>query len=165
MATLIELCKQNQLFQLDPQLGLSVTEERFVYLIPDVKQWFVNVLPATGSTWDITTSPIEQVDALMATFCSGDPLAVGRAFKHLVFRDAFGIWELKTADVRLFGWFPQKDHFIASGCGLTQIIKEVKLYHGYSTKAQRDRKLLDLDEPKFIPGGNPDDVVSNYYFP
>lgn len=165
MATLIQLCQQNQLLQLDPQLSSAALEERFVFLLPRVRQWFEDELPSLQPTWNRELSPLEQIDALMEIFCSGQPLAIGQTFKHLFFRDAAGIWELKTADVRIFGWFPWKDHFIASAAGLADHIKTHNLYHGYSVQAQRDRDLLNLDKPKFIFGDNPNDVVSNWHKP
>lgn len=115
-----------------------------------------------ASSWNIEESPLEQVDALIETFCSGKPLSVGRSFKHLYYRNVFGVWELKTADVRMFGWFPLKDHFVVSDCNLAGFIKQHSLYHGYSTQTQKDRDLLNLDPPKFIEGGNANDVVSNF---
>lgn len=165
MATLVELCNANQLVRLDPQLRPSVMEERFIYLHPRVQRWLADELPTAESSWNIEQSPLEQFDALQETFCSGEPLAIGHAFKHLLFRNEPGVWELKTADIRIFGWFPQKDHFIASGCNLTRIVKESGMYAGYATQLQRDRELLELNEPKYISGSEPDDVVSNFYFP
>jgi hypothetical protein len=73
-----------------------------------------------------------------------------------------GIWELKTADLRLFGWFLQKDCFIVSDIDDTGRIKQSNLYRGYCLQAVRRRDALELNEPKFIRGDNPDDVVSDW---
>jgi hypothetical protein len=74
-----------------------------------------------------------------------------------------GVWELKTADVRLFGWFHQFDCFVGVVIDLKYRVQEYKLYSGYMGEVIRFRDNLDLDEPKFIPGGEPVNVVSNFY--
>lgn len=76
-----------------------------------------------------------------------------------------GVWELKTADLRLFGWFVQKDCFIVCDCDTTLRVKQMRLYPGYRDQAVRFRERLDLDEPKFIAGDDPNDVVSDCYQP
>lgn len=140
-------------------------EERYIYLLPKAKEWFENVLPMAESSWKIEESPVEQVYALVAIFCKGEPLAIGHRFKYLISRNTEGIWELKTADVRMFGWFPQKDRFVVSACGFADHVKRHNLYQGFCVQAQRDRDLLALNPPKFIPGDDPDDVVSNWHTP
>jgi hypothetical protein len=165
MATLLQLCDTNQLVRINPVLSPSALEERFIYLLPRAKEWFEKVLPEELPNWNREETPLYQMDGLLEMFCSGKSLAIDHSFKHLFFRDAEGIWELKTADIRIFGWFPEKDRFIASACGLADHVKEHNLYHGFCTQAKRDRDLLDLDPPKFIPGGDPNDVVSNWHTP
>lgn len=163
MATLVQLCELNQLFRLDPQLGREL-EDRHIYLLAKARQWFEKMLPKAGSTWNIEESPIEQVDALIAAFCSGQSLAIGHTFKPLRYREK-GIWELKTADVRMFGWFVKKDIFIVSACDLAEQIKNHNLYSGYCSQVDRDRSLLALDEPKSIIEEDPNAVVSNWHTP
>ena len=162
MATLLELVKEGRLIRVDPQLGRSKFEERCLYLLPQAKQWIEVKLPELGSTWKIEVSPNEQLDALIFEFCSGESLWIGKRFKCLTHLGD-GIWELKTADLRLFGWFLKKDNFIVSDCDSTDRIKKSNLYRGYCEQAVRRRDALNLDEPKFVSGDNPDDVVSNCY--
>ena len=122
------------------------------------------VLPGLDSTWKIEQPPVEQLDDLMEVFCSGSPLTYGWQFKCLT-HVAEGVWELKTADVRLFGWFHKKDCFIAAVADTADRIKTHKLYEGYGRiEVINFRKALDLDDPKFIPGDNPHDVVSNFSY-
>ena len=162
MATLLQLIKIGKLTKLDPVLGPASMEERFVYLLPRAVSWLTEKMPTEKSTWNIEESPSEQVDGLMELFCAGWPLTVKKRFKCLLYRNVHGIWELKTSDVRMFGWFPKKNHFIISDCGMAGYIKVHNLYHGYCTQAQRERDILELNEPKFIVGDNPDDIVSNW---
>lgn len=76
-----------------------------------------------------------------------------------------GIWELKTADLRIFGWFFVRDCFIGSAANLTDTIKQLHLYRPYVQEAVRLRDALDLDIPKFIPGDDPHAVVSDFDYP
>jgi hypothetical protein len=161
MATLIELHAQGRVFRIDPALSWRELEARRLFVLPDAWKWIELVLPTKNSTWNIQESPVEQLDALTYEFCVGQELAVGTRFKCLTHLGD-GIWQLKTADLRLFGWFSQKDCFIISDLDDTGRIKQSNLYPGYCKQAVRRRDALDLDEPKFIHGDNPDDVVSDW---
>lgn len=164
MATLIELENASKVFKIDPALGPREQEWRNIFVLPDLHQWLVDVLPTLGSTWNIEQSPIEQLDALIATFCSGETLTFGWQFKPLThLRD--GIWELKTADLRMFGWFYMKDCFVGTDANLKDLIGRLRMYRPYCDQAVRRRERLDLNEPKFIQGDDPNAVVSAYYFP
>jgi hypothetical protein len=163
MATLLNLAQDGLVIKVDPVLGLKELELRRIYLLPRARKWLEEVLPETDSDRNIEESPAEQVDALIYEFCSGQPLPVGRRFKALVHLGD-GVWELKTADVRLFGWFTQKDCFVVSDCDSKfNLIQRRSMYRGYCQQAVRLRDKLDLDEPKFVAGENPDDVVSDCY--
>ena len=164
MATLIELENANRVFRIDPALGPHDQEFRRIFVLPDLRQWLEDDLPTLGSTWNIEQSPAEQLDALIATFCSDEPLTYGRQFKPLTHVDD-GIWEIKTADLRIFGWFYQIDCFIGTDGDVTERIKSLQMYRPYCEQAIRRRDALELNEPKFIQGDDPNDVVSNFDFP
>ena len=137
---------------------------RVIFVLPDLRQWLEDVLPTLGSTWNIEQSPIEQLDALIATFGSGDTLTFGQQFKPLT-RLGDGIWQLKTADLRMFGWFHEKDCFVGTDANLKDDIMRLRMYRPYCEQAVRRRDALDLDEPKFIQGDDPNAVVSAYDLP
>ena len=108
---------------------------------------------------------MEQVDGLVDVFCSGDTLTYGEQFKPLThIKD--GVWELKTPDIRIFGWFNRKDCFIGVVADDATRIKTYHLYHGYANvTTARFRDALDLDEPKYVTGDDPHAVVSNFDLP
>ena len=109
-------------------------------------------------------SPLEQFAELLGIFGSGEFLTYGYDLKPLT--HAYdGIWELKTADLRIFGWFPHMDCFIAHKADLASRIKDHGLYHGYIGEVGRFRDNLELDDPKFISGVDPRVVVSNFNYP
>ena len=164
MATILELASSGGLFKLDAGLGVTEQEWRHIYVLPDLERWLQSNLPTLGSTWDIEQSPLEQFDAFAWIYCSGQTLTFGNQFKPLNHLGD-GIWELKTADLRIFGWFPKQDQFIGTDANLTDDIKRLRMYRPYAEQAIRRRDGLDLDEPKFIDGDDPHDVVSNYDLP
>lgn len=165
MATVLDLAAQGKLSKLDAQLEPPQQELRMVHAGPKLLKWIQNDLSSLQSTWRIEQSPAEQLDDLMQVFCSGEPLTVGWQFKSLT-HVADGVWELKTPDLRVFGWFHQKDCFIGVIADTADRIKQYHLYEGYSrVEVVGFRNALDLDEPKFIAGDDPHAVVSNYSYP
>ena len=164
MATLNELVADGRLDRLDPGLPATELEIRCVYMSERLTKWIDEKLPKLRSIWDTSFSAEEQFAQLMEDFCGGTTLEFERGF-HVLRPDRNGIWELKTPDVRLFGWFHHRDHFIGVLADDATRIKQYDLYNGYCGDVVRFRDGLDLDEPKYIKGSNPNDVVSNFSFP
>ena len=163
MATVLDLESSGQLFRIDPALGPKEQEWRSIYVLPRLRKWLEETLPGLESTWNIEQTPAEQLDAFIEEFCAGRPLTFGWQFKPIRhIRD--GIWQLKTADLRVFGWFQSKDTFIGSSANLADVIKRSGLYAGYRDEAVRSRDKLDLNEPKFVPGDDPHVVISDCSF-
>jgi hypothetical protein len=166
MATVIELASATppELIKLDPHLEDQEQEWRSIYILPRIEPRFLTDLPTWQSQWDIEESPTQQMDALLEVFCSGETLTFDTRFKPLVHLSD-GIWELKTPDLRLFGWFHHKDCFIGGALDRAYNVKSYNLYAGYAGEVARYRDGLNLDDPKFIPGSDPKDVVTNYDYP
>lgn len=116
------------------------------------------------SDWGIESTPMEQLDALVGRFAAGEILTFQHHFWPLSNLGS-GVWELKTQDLRVFGWFPQRDCFIGDKADNTTRIKQHRLYSGYVNEVVRFRNALDLDEPKFLEGVDPRVVVSNFDLP
>lgn len=163
MATLLELERAGAVFRIDPELNPHTQEFRLIYASPRVRQWIEQVLPTLESSWKVEETPIEQLAVLIEIFCAGDTLSFGWQFNPLR-PHKNGVWELKTADLRLFGWFAAKDCFVVVAADMADRIKDHDLYAGYIGEVIRFRSSLDLDEPKFIPGDNPHAVVSDFSY-
>lgn len=127
-------------------------------------KWIQEKLPGLGSTWNIELTPLEQMVSFIETYANGSTLVFGRSFKPISHVSG-GVWELKTADIRVFGWFALKDVFLGHAADLTDKIKTHGLYHGYAGEVARFRDQLDLTEPKFVPGDDPNVVVSAFSYP
>ena len=166
MATVLELAAAQPpaLIRLDPALEDQEQEWRCIYILSQVRARFETDLPTWVSQWRVEQSPTQQLDALLEVFCSGETLTFGPQFKPLVHLND-GIWELKTPDLRIFGWFPQKDCFIAGALDTAFNVKSYNLYRGHANVVAHHRDQLDLNAPKFIAGDDPNNVVSNYNYP
>jgi hypothetical protein len=166
MATVIELFNQGALTKLVPEFDDPRQQElRRIYLGPKLVEWINNVLPNLESDRGLETSPNGQFDDLVQVFCSGDTLTFDWHFKPLNYVQD-GIWELKTADLRIFGWFHEKGCFIGVIADTKARIVEYKLVTPYSNvEVAPFREALNLDEPKFITGKDPHAVVTDYDYP
>jgi hypothetical protein len=164
MATILELVQTAKLFRYEAHLGRRQQPCRAIYVSERLGIWLRDDLPNLGSTWNIEASPAEQLDAKLNIFVSGETLTFDYDLKPIQ-PIGQGVWELKTEDLRVFGWFPSVDVFIGVVADTAQRIKDIGLYAGYRNEVVLFRKKLDLSEPKFIDGDQPNDVVSNYYFP
>ena len=164
MSTILESAELGALVRLDPALEPNELEWRIVYVLPHMLPQLQNDLPAYVSQWRVESSPLQQFDAMLEVFCSGETLTFDRMFKPLTHIQD-GIWELKTPDLRLFGWFPIKDCFVMGAMDTAFKVKTHNLYVGYANVVAYRRNQLSLDAPKFIPGTDPNDVGSNYDFP
>jgi hypothetical protein len=162
MATVLELSAAGALIKLEAELENNELEHRLIHALPHMGPRIENELPIWESDWDVSLTPRQQYDALLEIYCSGETLTYDTCFKPLKHKKD-GIWELKTADLRLFGWFWVKDCFIVSAIDLTNRVK-TGLYNGYIEDADWRRARLDLDEPKYVPGQDPNNVVTGYSF-
>jgi hypothetical protein len=164
MATLLDLERRGDVAKLDAALAPGQQEWRRIYVRPRVETWMANVLPGLPSALGLEVSPIEQLDAFLEIYCSGDSIMYERQFKPLRHIDS-GVWELKMPDLRMFGWFHVRDCFVCTDCDCATRVKSHQLYSGYRDQAVRFRDSLDLDDPKFIVGDDPNAVVSAFCYP
>ena len=129
---------------------------RLLYGTPDFIRWLDEGLRPMTSTLRADDTPLEQVYAMLADYVEGWPINVGRRFKTMRPSEA-GVWELRTADVRIFGWFVTKDVFVAAFGNDASFIKDHDLYAGYRDQCARLRGELGLP---WIVSGKGCDVVS-----
>lgn len=160
MSTISELLELKKLTKLDVELEEGIQPLRCIYALPEAMCKIRDYLPSQKSEWKITETPMEQLDSLLERFISGRTMVATKMFRVLKPYDNY-TWELKTADLRLFGWFYKKDVFILSSLFMAGDTKKSGLYTGFSNEAAKRRDELSLDPPKEIKGKNPNDVISN----
>ena len=164
MATLIDLEASGALHRLDVAMEPDDQTWRYISVSPRLRTWIAVDLPNLVPQWESEQSPLEQLDELAWAFVSGQPLVYLKQFKPLR-HISNGIWELKTPDLRVFGWFNAKDCFIGVVANQTSQIKRHRLYAGHCGEVTRFRDELKLDDPKFILGDDPHAVVSDFNYP
>jgi hypothetical protein len=160
MATLAELNG-------GPIVAIDVLPEdelpwRHIYGTQEFLQWMQDVLPfLVTTTVGSQLSPHEQVFASFDEFASGEPFNDDRRFKSLNRTPDLSVWEFKTDDVRIFGWIPCRDCFVATFGDLKDKIETMQLYGTYMAKTHFVRENLDLDAPKYLESKDYRDVISN----
>ncbi len=130
----------------------------------ELVKWFRDVLPNLTARWTTEVRPDEQLDTLLAKYASGAVLYYLNDLKCLRSHGR-SVWELRTDDVRIFGWFPFKDCFVGVVAGSAGDVKVDREYDKCIEQVVAFRDALDLNEPKFVKSEKVDDVISNFDYP
>jgi hypothetical protein len=164
MPTILDLERSKALSRFIPALRPQEQEFRRLSAAPRFQKWVLDELPNLDSNWNLDVKPIHQLDDFLNYYSTGGPLTFLRQFSPIHYRGQ-GVWELKTADVRVFGWFHKQDWFIAVLGDMAWRVKEFGLYKSHGKAVVDFRNKLPLDEPKFVQGKDPKNVVSNFLAP
>jgi hypothetical protein len=158
MATLEHLCAAGKLRRHVPDLEDLELPERVMYFAPEFEAWASSTLKAALRDRGRDLTPYEQAELICYEFIIGRPMAYSVDYRKL---DPHGaqVWELKTEDVRIFGWFARKAHFVAVGGALKKDLRKAKDYTPHIQKVAKFRNILDLNEPKAITGVTRDAVL------
>lgn len=152
MATIPILCQSGALIQLEVELAYNELPERAIYALPHVVDWLTDTLPTIEPFMDEgRQDPVEQLDFLLYEYVRGADIAHYKT-AHIMEPHDPGIYELKTADIRMFGWFNAECSFIVGNVDTAQRCKTIGLYTGYRNNTVWRRDQLALDPPKFIVG-------------
>lgn len=151
MATLAMLERQGVLHRYETDLERDEQPERLLYCTQGFLGWYEDVLPSFKKDRG-TLTPYEQVDRALREFVTGRPLAYDQGLKILNPVN-HGVWELKTIDVRIFGWFAAPSTFVAVNGAMRSTLVPASRYTPFIDEARHVRDSLDLDEPKFLSGG------------
>ena len=144
-------------------LGLVDDElaDRGLFGTTRLHSFLENDLPAIQSR-DAVLSAEEQLANLLGRYLTNRPLVLLSPLspiRHL----ANGIWELKTLDLRVFGWFVERDSMIIdSGCDV-KLLKSGKLnYSGFIAQTEYVRKTLGFSPTNCVQGNQPHDILKNF---
>jgi hypothetical protein len=154
MATFDSL-KGKELIPVILRLPRGQFHERKVFAYPDCVRWMRDEVPKmrTGRVASDFT-PHEQLVERLRQWMSGDPMEYGRMF-HDMDPSTDDVWEMKTADLRLFGWMYRRRKFIAVRGGYADDYKEptkIKNYADERREVVKARDALPLDDPKLARG-------------
>jgi hypothetical protein len=160
MTTIASLVESGAICRIDVELDASEQPVRLLYATPDFMDWLDAVLAGAQPPTRLgQATPAEQIDDLFHAFLTGAPLIFTRQFRFIRAEDN-AVWELKTPDARIFGWFMMKDCFVAVNGIWADVAKDHDLYRGYRIAVRRLRRQLDIDETLCVRGVAPDDVLS-----
>lgn len=166
MATIRELCRLGELIPITVPLKRFEHDMRFVYASPECRRWFDKELRNLIAVDSSNLPPRQQFAMLLKDFITGKSFDHPRDFRRLrpVAED---VYELKTPDLRVFGWFPVRDTYIAvTACCLDEVkslnIDRPKFdpYLRFIELVINYREKLDMDEPKYTKGAGYYDVIS-----
>jgi hypothetical protein len=102
-------------------------------------------------------NPAAQVDSLLYRWITGKRIIYSKQFQDLV-PGKDEVWEMKTADIRIFGWMYQPYNFIAVFGDYADHYKRhkgrspIRSYDDAKQRVINKRSRLDLDEPKYVTG-------------
>lgn len=153
MPTASQLARGEVIHKVEDILDAHEQEERLIFLMPRAKDWLdeeLSELEADGF-YENAATPEQQVDDLLYAYISGED-EISEWQPHPMRPDEDGVWELRTADLRFFGWFWRSKIFIVSAVDQKNRCEQYDLYAGYRDQCKRDRDQIDLDPPAFIDG-------------
>lgn len=126
---------------------------RNVYVGKQAEKWIIDNLKEakTDGMFGGVEAPREQLADMFRRVMTGE--RIDRFRPKTLRQHPEWIHELRTADLRIFGWFWRTTHFIVSSVEFKSRLstKEVT-YGGHIEGCRVYRGSLDLDEPKHIEG-------------
>ena len=160
MSTIELLIETNAISKIEVQLGARDQPMRLLYGTPEFIDW-LNVLLGGAEPENRLgeTTPAEQIDDLFYSYIKGMPLDYVRQFR-VIRAEKNAVWELKTADMRIFGWFMMKDCFVGVFGNWANHVKDHDLYRGYRIAIRRLRRRLGVEDSLCVKGILPSDVLS-----
>jgi hypothetical protein len=158
MATLEHLATTDKLISHEPDLENGEFPERFIYFAPDFDAWLGQTLAGLDRRHRRNRTPYEQTEQILYNFIIGRRLAYGSGYHPLDPLSA-NVWELKSPDVRLFGWFPRRRYLVVVCGELKENLRKISDYTPHIRKVVAFRDALDLDEPKTVTGVRQDEVL------
>ena len=156
MATIDILIKEGHLVHYEPDVSGRRQTFRLIYMTPHFQDWMADNLSLRRASKQTGEEPYYQLVGRFDDFCMGENFVLHRMFKNLEPKDR-GIWEIKTPDVRVFGFFTEKDCFIAICGGLKSAYRTNASYKKPIGSVGVERQKLQLP---WISGERIDDVIS-----
>jgi hypothetical protein len=160
MPTIDELMDAKTISRIEVGLDAHEQSLRLLYGTAGFTAWLEKILGGAEPPRRLgDATPAEQIDQLFHIYVSGMPLIYTRQFRFIR-AEKNAVWELKTPDIRIFGWFMRKDCFVAVFGDWADQVKDHDLYRGYRIAIRRLRRELKLDDDFCVQGITPGDVLS-----
>lgn len=161
MTTFDSLLATGSIVRVEIPLDTRSQTHRLLYATPAFVDWLSELSRSDHpSPLRADMTPAEQVDFLFFTYVTGQPLTYSRQFRAIR-PEPNAIWELKTIDLRIFGWFLRKDCFVCAFGDWADHVKDHDLYRGYRLEIRRLRRELGIGKELCVEGIDPNDVLSS----
>src|SRR5262245_2767873 len=152
MSTIEELVDAGAISKIEVEMTYREQPQRLLYGTPDFIAWLRELLSGAEPPTRLgEATAAEQVDQLFHAFVAGAPLIHMRQFRYIR-AEKNAVWELKTPDTRIFGWFMKRDCFVCVFGNSTDQVKAHDLYRGYRIAIRRLRRELDVDNTLCVEG-------------
>jgi hypothetical protein len=163
MATIAKLLDDKALIRVTVPLARNQFHDRKLYATPDGVEWMRNDVPkmVTGVIQS-ATPPKDQLVLRLRQWMAGLPMTQGPMFKDLKPLQSgagkgveHGVWELKTVDLRLFGWLYVPREFVVTRYGYADDYKgpnKKKTYSEEIRNVMADRLAMQLNGGTFAKG-------------
>jgi hypothetical protein len=158
MPTLERLVDDGLLIPIEVDLDEDEQAWRVIFGTREYMAWRAEKLPRLRVSGHSCASAEEQLFVAEATFVSGQRIRHGDLFKDL-YPHENGVWEIRTPDIRVFGWFIRRDVFIAVCGGDSTIIHRYKEHDRHRDFVLRVRRALMGPDEHYLTGSI-DDVVT-----
>ena len=160
MATIEELERAGALVKISVRLDPPGVPRRSLFAVPAVIKWLAETLPNVTQFHSDDISPRDQVFALLKMFLSGEAMDEGDQFR-LMQPIEDDVYELKSSDIRIFGWFYRPAVFIATAVDTMERVHTIQgLSSGYRNSVKYARQSIELDPPAYIEGASVNHVFS-----
>src|SRR5258708_36537371 len=124
MPTIADLVDSGAIVKIDVDLAPRDQPLRLLYGTPQFIAWLRDVLDGAQPSRQLGhTSITEQIDDLFYSFLSGEQLIFTKQFR-VVRAEENAVWELKTPDIRVFGWFMARECVFAGFEHCPDTVKE-----------------------------------------
>ncbi len=128
--------------------------------MPAVTTWLAETLPNVTQYHADDISPRAQVFALLKMFLSGEAMEEGDQFR-LMQPVEDDVYELKSSDIRIFGWFYRPAVFVATSVDSMERVHTIAgLSSGHRNSVKHVRQNIELDPPAYIEGASVSHVFS-----
>jgi hypothetical protein len=160
-AKLHQLAQLGELRKYSWSMARGQQVRRVLYTAPTFFEWLGGGLLAVPKVGVL--NPAQELRNLFQQFVLGVDMAPLRQLARIRPTEAgrwetHGVWEMRSLALRVFGWAPCENHFIAVEGAAVGACKDHELYQGFRGSVIRFRDALPLDTPKFHTGGTVQDV-------
>lgn len=159
-ASIDSACIQAGLVKYELRLYPTQRVWRYIYSSSVFLEWNNPVLLG-GISSSHDNDPISvQLASELLYFCSGGILSDRQEIRCLDPK-ANAVWELKTPDLRLFGWFPHKNYFILHHCEVKSLLMDYGAYQPHIEAVVQYRESLAHILPEYVEEKGVSNVISN----